>query len=319
MRGAFVQSLCEAAARDPRIWLLTGDLGFSALEPFAQAFPERFVNAGVAEQNMTGVAAGLAQAGKIVFTYSIANFPTLRCLEQIRNDLCYHDLDVKIVAVGGGLAYGAQGYSHHGLEDLAIMRAMPNMSIVAPADPAETRLAVAALCCKAGPCYLRLGKSGGKVQRRKVEELVPGKMIPVREGEGVLIITTGEMLDLGLETAELFAARDNAPPAVWSSPWLAPFDEVAVARAAERFSLILTLEEGRLAGGLGSAVAEVLAANARGARLLRAGIGDSVIYEIGSREYLLGKSGLRPEELCTLLRREMDRPHGWKPAGRRRD
>lgn len=122
MRTAFIETLCELAAADPRIWLLTGDLGFSVLEVFAERFPDRYVNMGVAEQNMTGVAAGLAMSGKIVFTYSIANFPTLRCLEQIRNDVCYHEASVKVVAVGGGLSYGNLGYTHHGIEDLAVMR-----------------------------------------------------------------------------------------------------------------------------------------------------------------------------------------------------
>lgn len=140
MRTAFVEALCAAAEDNQRIWLLTGDLGYTVLEKFASRFPDRFVNAGVAEQNMTGVAAGLALTGKIVFTYSIANFPTLRCLEHIRNDVCYHAADVKIVAVGGGLAYGQQGYTHHAVEDLAVMRALPNMTVLAPGDPVEARL-----------------------------------------------------------------------------------------------------------------------------------------------------------------------------------
>ena len=129
MRTSFIDTLCEEAAADERVWLLTGDLGYSVLERFAGAFPQRYVNVGVAEQNLAGIAAGLARCGKIPFMYSIANFPTLRCLEQIRNDICYHEGNVKIVAVGGGFTYGAQGYTHHGIEDLAIMRALPNMTV----------------------------------------------------------------------------------------------------------------------------------------------------------------------------------------------
>src|SRR5438270_3981333 len=159
MRLSFIRSLCEAAGRDARVHLLTADLGYSVVEPFAAAFPKRFTNVGVAEQNLIGVAAGLALCGKCVFVYSIANFPTLRCLEQIRNDVCYHNLNVKIVAVGGGLAYGPQGYTHHGLEDLGVMLLMPNMTVVAPGDPIETRLATRAIAQKPGPCYLRLGKA----------------------------------------------------------------------------------------------------------------------------------------------------------------
>jgi transketolase len=159
MRTTFIQTLCEIAERDERVWLLTADLGYSVLEPFAERFPSRFLNVGVAEQNMIGVAAGLAHSGKMPFVYSIANFPTLRCFEQIRNDVCYHEANVKIVAVGGGFAYGAQGYTHHGVEDLGVMRLLPNMIVVAPGDPVETRGATLAMAAHRGPCYLRLGKA----------------------------------------------------------------------------------------------------------------------------------------------------------------
>ena len=128
MRTSFIETLCALANEDERIWLLTGDLGYSVLEPYARAFPNRYVNIGVAEQNMAGIAAGLASCGKIVFTYSIANFPTLRCLEQIRNDVCHHQLPVRVVAVGGGFAYGPAGYTHHGVEDLAVMRSLIGMT-----------------------------------------------------------------------------------------------------------------------------------------------------------------------------------------------
>src|SRR5437763_8640674 len=158
------------AEEDERIWLLSGDLGYSVLESFVQKFPGRFVNVGVAEQNMIGVAAGLAMSGHVVFTYSIANFPVMRCLEQIRNDVCYHNLNVKIVAVGGGLAYGPAGYTHHALEYLAVMRAMTGMTVLAPGDPVETRLATKALADRQGPCYLRLGKAGEPLVHRQQPE-----------------------------------------------------------------------------------------------------------------------------------------------------
>src|SRR5689334_14978381 len=145
MRTSFIEALCEVAEQNDRVWLLTADLGYSVLERFASRFPRRYMNVGVAEQNLIGVAAGLARCGKIPFVYSIANFPTLRCLEQIRNDVCYHHGNVKVVAVGGGFSYGAQGYTHHGIEDLSIMRSLPGMTVVAPADPTEARLATSAL------------------------------------------------------------------------------------------------------------------------------------------------------------------------------
>jgi transketolase len=150
MRTAFIEELISLAERDDRIWLVCGDLGYSVLDAFSDRFPDRYLNAGVAEQNMTGIAAGLALTGKVVFTYSIANFPIMRCLEQIRNDVCYHKLNVKIVAVGGGLAYGSHGYTHHGVEDLAIMSALPDMAVVAPGDPVEARAATAALAATPG-------------------------------------------------------------------------------------------------------------------------------------------------------------------------
>src|SRR5438445_5755899 len=152
MRNAFFRALYALAERDERVFLIVGDLGFGVTEPFAQRFPERYLNAGVAEQNMTGIAAGLALSGKIVFTYSIANFPILRCLEQIRNDVCYHHANVKVVAVGGGLAYGALGSTHHATEDIAIMRPLPRMVVVAPGDPVEAELLTRAIAREAGPC-----------------------------------------------------------------------------------------------------------------------------------------------------------------------
>ena len=163
MRTAFIQQLILQARRNPRLFLVVGDLGFSVVEAFAQEFPDRFLNAGVAEQNMTGVAAGLGSEGYHVFTYSIANFSTIRCLEQIRNDICYHNLPVTVVAVGGGLAYGNLGYSHHAVQDIAIMRTLPNMTVLAPADPGETRECVDWLSANPGPSYLRIGKAGEKV------------------------------------------------------------------------------------------------------------------------------------------------------------
>src|SRR5579864_1965493 len=145
MRGAFFRALLALAERDHRVNLIVGDLGFGVVEEFSRRFPDRFLNAGIAEQNMTGIAAGMALSGKIVFTYSIANFPILRCLEQVRNDVCYHKANVKIVAVGGGLSYGALGMTHHATEDLAIMRALPEMVVVAPGDPREAAAATHAV------------------------------------------------------------------------------------------------------------------------------------------------------------------------------
>ncbi|MCI5051699.1 MAG: hypothetical protein MRY21_01015 [Simkaniaceae bacterium] len=242
MRTAFIHALLEEAEKDPNLHLLTGDIGFSVLEPFAERFPERFHNVGVAEALMTGMAAGLAMSGKRVFTYSIANFPTLRCLEQIRNDVCYHNLDVTIVSVGAGLAYGSLGYSHHGLEDIAIMRTLPNLQVISPADPRETE----ALLPKRGPAYFRLGKANESVLHS--EPIIPGKSIVIKQGSGPLILATGSILSIALQVEDA---------TVVSVPFLKPFDP-SILEGADH---VITLEE-HGAGGLASIVAEHLVGRA---------------------------------------------------------
>ncbi len=207
MRNTFIETLLELAAGDPRICLLTADLGYSVLEVFAQRFPDRYVNVGVAEQNLIGIAAGMAHSGLVPFVYSIANFPTLRCLEQIRVDVCYHDAPVKIVAVGGGLAYGAQGYTHHGVEDIAVMRTLPGMTVVAPADPVETRALTDAIARHAGPCYLRLGKAKEPIVHREPTEIELGKAVQTRTGSDLTLISTGTMLAETMQAAEHYRSR----------------------------------------------------------------------------------------------------------------
>src|SRR5262249_29429559 len=194
------------------------------LEKFSSKFPDRYLNAGVAEQNMVGVAAGLAMTGKVVFVYSIANFPTLRCLEQVRNDVCYHRLNVKIVAVGCGLAYGGHGYTHHGVEDLGVMSLLPHMTVIAPGDPVEARWATRALVEHRGPAYLRLGKAGEPIVHKTVPELDIGKALEVVDGTQATLISTGGMLDTAVKAAEQLAERDISIR-VLSMPTLRPLDE----------------------------------------------------------------------------------------------
>ena len=198
MRNAFIEELVSLAKRHPHIALVVGDLGYSVVEPFADQFPDRFINAGVAEQNMTGLAAGMASEGYHVFTYSIANFPTFRCAEQIRNDVAYHQLPVTVVAVGGGLSYGALGYSHHAVQDYALMRTMPNMLIAAPGDPLEVRACLRYLIENPQPSYLRLGKAGEPCIHGAVPSVTPGQWLNIREGApgGRTYLTTGASLEL---------------------------------------------------------------------------------------------------------------------------
>lgn len=267
MRKAFIDALCQMAEKDSCIWLLTGDLGYTLLEQFRDRFPNRFVNAGVAEQNMIGVATGLALSGKTVFTYSIANFAFMRCLEQIRNDVCYHNTNVKIVAVGGGITYGAQGYTHHAVEDLAIMRTLPNMMVLAPEDTVEAGLATKALIELPGPGYLRLGKNSTPMVDG--ERFSVGKPLVVRDGADVTLLSTGGTLEKTIEAAALLE-RQGIHAGVASVHTLKPVDTVSLQSLIVRSPLVVTAEEHSPSGGLGTVVLEAIAG--RPGQLYRIGI-----------------------------------------------
>jgi transketolase len=302
MRTAFFRSLFSLAERDPRITLVTGDLGFGVLEPFAERFPSQFLNAGVAEQNMTGLAAGMALSGRIVFTYSIANFPTIRCLEQIRNDVCYHRANVKVVSVGGGYAYGSLGMSHHATEDIALLRALPGMVVVSPADPIEAENATRAVAEHDGPCYLRLGRAGERPAHRKPIDFRLGKALPVRAGGDLTIIATGAILQACLEAAEQLD-RIGIGAAVLSMHTIKPLDVEAVLGAAERTQAVLTVEEHSVVGGLGSAVAEVLAQHARRSVAFRIlALPDRFCTEVGDQAWQLSASGLTSTAIVQAAR-----------------
>jgi transketolase len=292
MRNTFLNTLFELAKQDSRIVFITGDLGFGVVEPFMEQLPKQFVNAGVAEQNMTGMAAGMALSGKIAFTYSIANFPTLRCLEHIRNDICYHDANVNVVSVGGGFAYGSMGATHHATEDLGVMRMLPNMVVVAPGDPVETEAATRAIVDYPGPCYLRLGKAGEPVVHQGSIDFRLGKAIRLRDGEDVTLISTGGMLQTTVGVADKLAvAGINAR--VLSMHTLKPLDDEAVMAAARETRAILTIEEHSIIGGLGSAVAELLA-ETEDVRVpfKRLGIPPRFSPRVGTQEYLLQENRL---------------------------
>jgi transketolase len=292
MRTAFFDALVGLAEQDERIMLLTGDLGFGVIETFARRFPNRFLNAGVAEQNMTGVATGLALSGKIVFTYSIGNFPTLRCLEQIRNGPCYHRANVKVVSVGGGLVYGALGMSHHATEDIAIMRALPNMTVVALGDPVETAAATEALARQSGPAYLRLGRASEPIVHQHAIPFELGRALMVRDGRDVALITTGGMLATTVRVADSLE-REGVGCRLLSMHTVRPLDREAVLAAATETRLVITVEEHSVVGGLGGAVAEVMA-EMDGARapLKRIALPSSFVARAGGRDYLAQEYGL---------------------------
>jgi len=298
MRNAFLDTLHELALQDERITFITGDLGFRVVEKFMEDRPKQFLNAGVAEQNMTAMAAGMALSGKIALTYSIANFPTMRCLEHVRNDVCYHNANVKIVSVGGGFTYGAMGATHHAVEDIAVMRALPGLMVVAPGDPVEARAATRAVIAYRGPCYLRLGKAGEPVVHQSTIDFELGKAICMREGRDATLISTGGILQNTVRAAERLA-KEGIETRLLSMHTVKPLDTEAVLAAARETGAIFTVEEHSVLGGLGSAVAEVLA-ETDGIKVpfKRLGVPPGFSPHIGSQEYMLERHGLTDEAIA---------------------
>lgn len=250
MRNAFIDELVKQARENEKIALVVGDLGYKVVEPFATAFPERFINAGVAEQNMTGLAAGLASEGFHVFTYSIANFPTFRCAEQIRNDIDYHQLPVTVVTVGGGLAYGNLGYSHHAIQDYALIRTMPNMLIASPGDPLEVRATLQYLVDHPQPSYLRLGKAGEPNFNSTIPVVKPGEWVSIHKGdEDKCILCTGATINLAMEWLKTEAYENYS---IYSLPLWSMASKEMQAEKAMQFSKIVTIEDHLADGGFGS-------------------------------------------------------------------
>lgn len=291
MRDTFVRSVLELAKKDRNIELVTGDLGFGVLRPFWEAVPDQFLNVGIAEQNMTAMAAGMALEGKTVFTYSIGNFPTMRCMEQIRNDCAYHGANVKIVCVGGGFVYGSLGMSHHATEDLAVMRSLPGVAVFAPADRMEAAAVAKAAAEYPGTCYIRLGRGGEKCVRESIEGFRVGKALPVQTGSRVAIFSTGGIYD-EVEAARAILESRGIVPTICTFPTVKPLDTEAVRNMAQSHELIVTVEEHSILGGLGSAVAEVLAENPGGAKLVRVGMDDAYCTLVGDQKYLRARYGM---------------------------
>ena len=284
MRDAFIESLSKIAENDKDIFLITGDLGFGVLDNFAEKFPSQFLNVGVAEQNMTGIATGLALSGYKVFTYSIANFTTLRCLEQIRNDACYHNANVNVVSIGGGFGYGALGMSHHATEDLSIMRALPNLLVTAPSSISEVKKLTRELYESSSPSYLRLDKSHAKGPKKASIEL--GKALKIREGKDLTIISCGGILDEAIKAADLLE-KEGIDLRILSMHTIKPLDHHSIDAAVKETGGIITLEENNILGGLGSAVAEhCLTSNHIPNFFHRIGINDEYSSIVGDQNFL---------------------------------
>ena len=304
MRDAFTRALMREAAKDPKLTLVTGDLGFGVLKPFWETYPDQFVNAGIAEQGMTGLAAGLAMTGRTVLTYSIGNFPTLRCIEQIRNDCAYHNANVKVVCVGGGFVYGSLGMSHHATEDMAILRALPGVTVFTPGDPHEVEAIVPVMLNTPGTCYLRLGRGGEPhLHEGPIEGYTAPKALTLREGKDVALLSAGGILTQTVGAAKLLEEQGVSAEVV-SFPCLKPIDREKLIELSQRFKHIVTVEEHSIVGGFGSAVCEVIAEEGANCRVHRIGMEDVYSTIVGTQQYLRGEYKMDDKAIC-------ERTIGW--------
>lgn len=305
MRDTVIRTLIELGKEDKDVELITGDLGFGVLKSFWETLPNQFINAGIAEQNMTGVAAGMALEGKKVFTYSIGNFPTLRCLEQIRNDCAYHNANVNVICVGGGYVYGSLGMSHHATEDIAILRALPDVTVICPGDPIEAALAVKKIAQTDGTCYLRLGRGGEQNVNTVIKEFEIGKAYKLRDAKDmnkkVAVFSTGAILEETTKACDMLEEQGIAVEQ-YSFPTVKPIDRAVIEDCANRFDNIFTVEEHNIVGGFGGAVAEVLAECGGKAKLHRIGIDDFYCIEVGSQAYLREQVGINAEGIVKKVK-----------------
>lgn len=306
MRDTFVKTLIEEAKKDKNIELVTGDLGFGVLKPYFEQLPNQFTNAGIAEQNMTGVAAGMALCGKTVFTYSIGNFPTLRCIEQIRNDCAYPHANVKIVCVGGGFVYGSLGMSHQATEDIAILRALPEVTVVCPGDLVEAAEATKAIAHTPGTVYLRLGRGGEKRVHNKIDNFQIGKAIKIREAKEdcnkkVALFSTGAILDEVTEAAGILE-KEGIGVEEYSFHTVKPIDKDVILDCANRYDYIVTVEEHNVIGGFASAVSEVITDSDENVRLIKIGLNDEYCSKVGNQKYLRAQYGMTAQDIVKKVK-----------------
>lgn len=305
MRSAFVHALLDVAARDERVVLLTGDLGFAVLEPFAERFPDRFWNVGVAEQNMVGLATGLAEAGCTPYVYSIATFASMRAYEFIRNGPILHHLPVRVVGVGGGVDYGHNGVTHYALEDAAIMRVQPGIAVVAPADPVQTRAALPAVQALPGPAYLRLGKESEPTPRLEGRFRL-GRAERIGDGRDALLVSFGGTAASAVEALRLLRA-DGVEASVLVVSSLAPAPVADLVEALADVPLAISVEAHYVNGAVGSLVAEAIAEHGLDCRLLRSGLRTMPIGDTGSRAHVQRQHGLSPGQLAASVTAALDR------------
>ncbi len=303
MRKVFFENLKEIASKDKNIFLLSADLGATFFSDFKSIDPQRFINVGAAEQNMIGVGAGLSMSGKNVFCYSIIPFLIMRAFEQIRIDLCYNNLDVKLLGSGGGLVYGFEGVTHHAIEDIAIMRSLPNMTVVAPGDNKEAECLAKESVNHKGPLYIRFGRDTNPVIHDDKLDFKIGKGIIIKQGKDICLISAGTMLYPAKVVSENLQ-KNGLDAGLISMHTIKPLDKELVEECAKKYKAIFTLEDHNIIGGLGSAVAEVLAETKYQGLFKRIGIPDRYSSDVGRPDYLMGKFGLDPQNITNSILKE---------------
>lgn len=304
MRDKFVSSLTQIATNDPNTFLVTGDLGFGIFDNFREKCPQQFINAGVSEQNMTGVAVGLALSGKNVFTYSIGNFSTLRCLEQIRNDAAYHNANITVVSSGGGYSYGALGMSHHATEDIAVMRALPNVKCFVPSTDKEVEYLMQLTTNIKGTKYLRLEKLGCKLSKniQDSENLKMGEPNVLKHGSDICLIGSGGILQEAIDASEILEERGLSIKLV-SLHTIKPIDPEALNRVLSDVKVLLVIEEHNQHGGIYSALAELLLQSDLKIIIGNISIPDCYLSIVGDQNYLRSKIGLSSEYIVSMAQK----------------
>jgi len=302
VRVAFFKAIEHKASSHDNIYLLTGDLGFKLFDDFRAKHPERFLDVGVAESNMSGIAAGLSLSGKNVYCYSIIPFLIMRAYEHIRNDIAYQNLNVKLIGAGGGFTYGLEGFTHYGLEDLAIMRMLPNMSVVVPADPIEARALAEASVEYEGPIYIRLGRTGEPSIHDKPVDFKIGRHIMLDEGKDVAILTMGSMVYISKLVIDKLK-QDGINATLINMHTIKPLDKDIIQQVASTHNAIFAVEEHYVHGGLGSAVGEVLIESGYKGRFERMGIPEKLEKYIGKADFLRSKYGLSEEGIYERILR----------------
>ena len=292
MRTAFIETLIDLAKKDNRICLLTGDLGFTVLEKFAEAFPDRFFNVGVAEANMIGLATGLALEGWIPYAYSIATFASMRGYEQIRNGPVLHQLPVRIIGIGGGFAYGHSGITHYALEDIAIMRTQPGITVIAPADPPQTRSAILSTFDQKGPVYYRIGKGGNAVVVGLDGRFSLDSIPTIGRGRNLLVLTTGS---ISADVAQITSALENTTLGIVAA--LNPPPYKSLQDLIKTFPRVLTIEEHYSVGGLGSLVAETIASTSHPVIFKALGVSNLPLGVTGKQGFMCDLAGIGPADL----------------------